>query len=261
MYHDIIQDYALSGFLDPGADSYKLTRDTFIRHIDTLKMRNDKPVLITNKFFQGDHQKKTYFTLTFDDGGISCYDIIAEVLDEVGWHGHFFIPTDFINSPHFLTSQQIKNLRKRGHVIGTHTCSHSLMLSKFKFTRILKEWTDSIKKLSDILGEQIEIGSIPYCGLSKNVIKAASLSGVKILFTSQPTGNVRFCRAEDCLILGRYTITSKINDKTAAKLASGAILPHLSQNLNTKIKILTRILFGSYFPKIREFYFSMRVHE
>jgi len=37
-----------------------------------------------------------FVLLTFDDGGVSCHGPVADVLDRMGWRGHFFVPTDLI---------------------------------------------------------------------------------------------------------------------------------------------------------------------
>ena len=119
MYHDVVEngDFESSGFPGEGAHVYKLRREDFERHLDaiaaataavsTVRMLEGRPVL-----------------LTFDDGGVSFHHPIADLLERRGWRGHFFITTDRIGMPGFLTEAQLRELHRRGHIIGSHSCSH-----------------------------------------------------------------------------------------------------------------------------------------
>ena len=49
--------------------------------------------------------------LTFDDGGASALRI-AEMLARYGWKGHFFITVNRIDSPAFVTSDDIRALSR-----------------------------------------------------------------------------------------------------------------------------------------------------
>ena len=119
MYHDVVEngDFESSGFPGEGAHVYKLRRQDFERHLEaiagattavgTVSQLDGRPVL-----------------LTFDDGGSSFHHPIADLLEGRGWRGHFFITTDRIGSPGFLTEAQLRELHRRGHIIGSHSCSH-----------------------------------------------------------------------------------------------------------------------------------------
>ena len=124
--------------------------------------------------------------ITFDDGGVSAYTEIADRLEEKNWRGHFLIATGFISRRGFLSSEQIRELRRRGHVIGTHSDSHPLRMAACSWEQLVREWSTSVAKLSDILGEQIEIASVPGGHYSRRVAEAAARAGIKALFTSEP---------------------------------------------------------------------------
>src|SRR5215468_3611624 len=92
MYHDVVEngDFASSGFPGEGAHVYKLRREDFERHLAAI---GDLDV-----------------ALTFDDGGVSFYHPIADLLEARGRRGAFFITTDRIGTPGFLTGEQIREL-------------------------------------------------------------------------------------------------------------------------------------------------------
>src|SRR5205823_11855730 len=99
--------------------------------------------------------------LTFDDGGASAITTIAPMLEEFGWRGHFFITTDYIDAPGFLTREQIRELHRRGHVIGSHSCSHRGRMSSQPAERLVREWGISKEILSGLLGEEVTTGAVP----------------------------------------------------------------------------------------------------
>src|SRR5262249_19707928 len=160
----------------------KLDRTLFRRHLDAV-LNVDLRV-----------------TITIDDGGESAYTTVAPLLEQRRIRGHFFIATDFVGAPGFLTADQIRELRKRGHVIGTHSCSHPPRISHCSSVQLHDEWERSCSFLSDVLGEPIRTGSVPGGYYSRRVANAAVRAGVRMLFTSEPT--VRVNHAGDCAIFG-----------------------------------------------------------
>lgn len=257
MYHDVVKRNSDSGFLSPLADNYKVCSDLFISHLSAIKQaRQDRPVLIDT--YIAEPGREPAFLLTFDDGGESAYPCIVDILDEFGWKAHFFISTDYINSSGFLTVEQIRRIRKRGHIIGTHTCSHPDRITSFNFSRIINEWSVSVKILSDIIGEPVKIGSVPYGQVNKNVIKAAAMSGIKVLFVSTPIIGINNYFGGNCKTIGRFIITKKMCPRTVVGLLSGALIPRFQQVFSWSLKKILRLLFGSYHSKLRDFYFSLR---
>src|SRR5437868_6272319 len=107
MYHDVVEngDFASSGFPGEGAHVYKLRREDFERHLDAIAQTG----------LGGDVH------LTFDDGGVSFHDPIAGLLEAHNWRGYFFITTDRVGTSAFLDAAQIRDLHRRGHIIGSHS--------------------------------------------------------------------------------------------------------------------------------------------
>lgn len=157
--------------------------------------------------------------LSFDDGGESAYSIVADILEERGWLGHFFISTDYIGNKGFLNKHQIIELRKRGHVIGSHSCSHPEM-NKCNYNEIFYQWQHSIEVLSDILGENINTASVPGGQCNIRVIKAALQLGINYLFTSTPQIHPKYI--DDCLVIGRFGIKNTTSTKMVTSLAKGS---------------------------------------
>jgi hypothetical protein len=114
----------------------------------------------------------------------------------------------------------------------------------------VREWNVSVNVLSDLLGRQVELASIPGGQYSREVAEAASQAGIKVLFTSEPT--TRRDSINGCLILGRYSIQRKTAPQTAAAIANGKFGPRACQTLLWQSKKMIKELGGQYYLKLRE---------
>src|SRR5437016_300230 len=124
MYHDVVEhgDFPSSGFPGEGAHVYKLRCEDFERHLDAI--RDAIPADAVSRIAARREWTGAPVFLTFDDGGISALHPTADLLERHGWRGHFFITTDRIGTPGFLSAAQVRELHARGHVIGSHSASH-----------------------------------------------------------------------------------------------------------------------------------------
>ncbi|HEV3331185.1 MAG TPA: polysaccharide deacetylase family protein [Bryobacteraceae bacterium] len=236
MYHDVVENgnFAASGFPGPGADRYKLDRLEFVRHLRAIKEAvGNQPVL-----------------LTFDDGGVSAHERIAGMLEEFGWRGHFFVTTDWIGRPGFLNTLQIQELDRHGHTVGSHSATHPVRMSQIPWDQMLSEWRDSRAQLENIVGHPVECGSVPGGYYSRKVAQAAEQSGIRTLFTSEPTARIQM--VDSCQVLGRYVVLQGMGPEWSAGFASGRTLPRLRQALLWKTKQTAKVLSGGLYLRARE---------
>jgi peptidoglycan/xylan/chitin deacetylase (PgdA/CDA1 family) len=63
-------------------------------------------------------------SLTFDDGWQSVYDRGLPLLDKHGYRGTFYIPPGLIETPQYMTGEELQELRQGGHEIAAHSYSH-----------------------------------------------------------------------------------------------------------------------------------------
>jgi peptidoglycan/xylan/chitin deacetylase (PgdA/CDA1 family) len=224
MYHDVIAQTLCNadGAPPKGTNLYKLGEGQFRGHLDAIRR-----TVPNRRIGRVDDaatwcEKRPVF-LTFDDGEASAYTIVADLLEQRNWRGHFFVVTDFIGRPGYLTSAQVRELGERGHAIGSHTCSHPVPISKCTWDQLVHEWGESTRILSDITGRPVLTASVPGGYYSRQVAEAAAQAGIRFLFTSEP--RVASRRLGDCLVLGRYTIRRGMGPDVAAGYASGRIAP------------------------------------
>jgi peptidoglycan/xylan/chitin deacetylase (PgdA/CDA1 family) len=242
MYHDVIDsDVASSGFTGAGADIYKLDRLEFAGHLDSIR----RPPDVIGR----EQRSRTPLFLTFDDGGVSAHTHIAPMLEERGWRGHFFVTTDRIGQPGFLDASQIRDLSERGHVIGSHSCSHPPRISACSPAELRREWTDSVAALASIVNRDVTVASVPGGFYSAAVGRAAAAAGIQVLFTSEPT--TRVGRIGECLLLGRYGIWRGMPPSTSGAIAAGALVPRLRQAAWWSVKKAAKSLPGDPYAKLR----------
>jgi peptidoglycan/xylan/chitin deacetylase (PgdA/CDA1 family) len=243
MYHDVVRagEWEASGFPGAWAAHYKLESEAFRRHLEGLAASAAGRRITTIHAVSGASDQWPVF-LTFDDGGVSAHDAIADRLETFGWRGHFFMTTDWINQPGFLTETQLRDLHQRGHVIGSHSRSHPTRMAACPTDQLLAEWRDSLARLRDITGAALDTASVPGGYYSEAVGRAASQAGLRILFTSEPTVNTH--HVGDCLVLGRYAMTQGMSSDVAVRIACGEFGPRAWQSGSWIIKKVAKAAGG-----------------
>lgn len=248
LYHDVTlagQD-DLSGFPGPGAARYKLLPDDFAAHLDAIQQAIHVPPAACEI---DDGNSSRQWMLTFDDGGSSSVHPIADQLEARGWRGWFFIATDRLDTPGFLTRSQLRDLYRRGHLIGSHTCSHPLRMSHCPREQQLAEWRDSRLELESILGKSITAASVPGGFYSRGVAETATEAGIKLLFTSEPMVTPQQCGG--CSIQGRFTVYRGMTPSAAAALLRSP-WPRWRQSAWWTTKKIAKSLGGETYIRMRE---------
>lgn len=189
--------------------------------------------------------------LTFDDGARSAYTAAARELESFGWLGHFFITTDWIGRPGFLEPHQIRELHRRGHLIGSHSRTHPERMSELKWELLVGEWRASCAELGDILGEPVTVASVPGGYSSRKVARAAAAAGVKVLFTSEPTATASLL--DGCLVLGRYSVRRGTPASVVGNIAAGASWPRFQQAALWSAKGIAKRIAGERYVTLRRF--------
>jgi peptidoglycan/xylan/chitin deacetylase (PgdA/CDA1 family) len=251
MYHDVVgsgQEDS-SGF--PGRDAalYKVTPELFAAHLNaitqSLPALPDLPDLLDTP----DTPDPPDPVITFDDGGVSAMTA-ADMLEAHGLVGHFFVTANYIGTRGFVTEDHIRELARRGHVVGSHSCSHPLRMGHGPWPQLLDEWSRSRSLLSDILGAAVCVASVPGGDFAPQVAEAAAKAGITTLFTSEPTRESRY--AFGLTLIGRFTIQRWTTAETAAALATGEWLPCARQAVVWSAKKMTKRLGGERYLQIRK---------
>lgn len=255
MYHDVWHreagDAAVpkhqSGFRNPGAELYKLSSDSFAAHLRAIGAAGSAPTTVSE--LHHTPRARLAVTLTFDDGGSSAHQVIAPLLEEMGWRGHFFVPTDFIGTTGFMDAEQLVDLSRRGHVVGSHSCSHPEIMSNLDGQRLRHEWTRSREVLADILGHEVTVASVPNGYSSPAVVAAAASAGIECLFTSEPSAVPT--RHGNCLVLGRYSVQTNTSTRAVADLVRRPSVGRAYQALSWGLKKAVKAAAGDRYLALR----------
>lgn len=251
MYHDVVSgDFDASGFRGPEAARYKLSWKAFMSHLDAIGQSTDRPPLIVDDLLA--YADPAFWSLTFDDGGVSML-AVGEELARRSWRGHFFVTTNLIGEPGFLEASAIRELRRMGHMIGSHSVSHPNRMSSLSRRELRKEWQTSVAELSDLLDERVHIASVPGGYYAKSVAEEAFSAGITTLFTSEPVRRLRWVR--ECLLIGRLSVLRATSDRGAALAAAGHSSPWRRQyfgwNLRKPLKAIAGDRYEPFLARLR----------
>jgi len=247
-YHDVLADRAATHPLSNSRRLYALDLEDFRRHLQSVKERNVHVATIARA---RSWEKQSPVFLTFDDGAECALSVVAGELERHGWRGHFFVTSDWIGRPGFLNKEQIRELHQRGHVIGSHSCSHPARMSRLSGKELMREWGQSCAVLSDILGDQVRVASVADGYYSRRVGQTAAVSGIEVLFTSEPRRSTWV--VDGCLVLGRHFIQKHTPPRVSGKLAAGDFGPRWSQALRWYSKKPVKAVTGELYLKLRRY--------
>jgi peptidoglycan/xylan/chitin deacetylase (PgdA/CDA1 family) len=229
----------------PG-DVYTLKLSDFRAHLRAIEQQ--KPSIQTIRFrYEWGNEVPVF--LTFDDGTAGAYMFAAAGLEDHGWLGHFFITTDWIGREGYMDRDQIRHLHHRGHIIGSHSCSHPERMSHLAPGDLVREWKDSCEILSAIVQSPIKTASVAGGYYSQTVAQAAASAGIEVLFNSEPISSTAL--VDGCLVLGRYSVQSFTMPAISAAIAAGHSWPRWKQSVLWNAKRPLKTVGGEPYVTIR----------
>lgn len=242
MYHDVYEhDTNESGFLRERDLPYKISATQFEQQVKAIEEYCCKKGL-----------EKGAVVFTFDDGGGSFYKVIAPILEKYGYKGLFFVSTKYIGTETFLTKDEIVDLYKRGHIIGSHAHTHEHLYT-LTDAQVKEEWERSVEILNDIIGAPIQYASIPNGDMSKRVLEAIYNNGVRYVYTSEPTTKVK--KYKDLDVIGRYVVLKDSSTDYVLSIVSSKKKRFVLSCKRAVIKLIKMAL-GGYYVKLKNRLYS-----
>jgi peptidoglycan/xylan/chitin deacetylase (PgdA/CDA1 family) len=175
LYHGIELVSGSERPLDATDREYVLRRTRFEQHIDYLA-RHRIPVSSLDACVRGDDDRANPVVLTFDDGDLSGYTMAAPILESYGFRADFFIVSQWVGRPGFMTAGHLRDLFRRGHGIHSHSRTHPVLPS-LGDAQIEDELTGSRADLEAIVGVPVTYFSIPGGAYDHRVVSAARRAG------------------------------------------------------------------------------------
>jgi len=244
LYHDVVEPGSedASGFAGGAAALYKLTTTMFEQHLARLRAAAPGPPALS--------PVAGAWMLHFDDGGASALREIAPRLESLGWRGNFFIATRYLGTGAFLDAEGVRELQRRGHVVGSHSWSHPERIADLAPDEIHEEWRRSRADLETILGAPVTAASLPGGFYSREVARSAARAGIQVLFNSEPV--VARQTVDGMEVRGRFNINRRTQAASAAGLVRGSVHLRASQYVLWNAKKVGKTLFWPLYKSIRK---------
>lgn len=169
-------------------------------------LRNRGKYTISKSFFKD--IIKTYHSnveYTFDDGGISNL-YAANQLKKNNIKGYFFICTNFIGKPGFLSKEDINEISKY-HFLFSH--GHNHIMSNVNYIQLYNDWKQSLEIMSNY-NNKIDTICLPGGFFTKSHKKLFLTLKVKNIFHSGPYNFImRFLYSSELNFIPRIVVTKK----------------------------------------------------
>lgn len=154
--------------LEAGEERFWLTVDAFDRILDRLVELDPS---------------RTKIGITFDDGNISDIEIALPRLLSRNLTARFFVLAGRLNVPQFVSSSDLRELRRAGMKVGTHGIAH--VDWRFASDETLdRELNDSRTQISKVLDEPVDEIAVPYGAYDRRVLRWLLRSRYTAVFTS-----------------------------------------------------------------------------
>lgn len=149
--------------------------------------------------------------LTCDDGNASDMEFVVPGLLERGLRATFFICAGRLDQRHYLSTDQVRDMRAAGMAIGSHGWAHR-NLRALSDADLDLEVTGSQDTLSAAIGEPVDTFAIPFGSYDRRVL--GRLKGWRSVYTSDP-GTV----GPGARLIPRYSYVTSWTPDTPLKLA------------------------------------------
>jgi peptidoglycan/xylan/chitin deacetylase (PgdA/CDA1 family) len=183
MYHEIYRPeerVRLRGLTNP---AYNTELKVFRNQISWLQSNNIKTITIDELLSQKPKKEEKVVCLTFDDGWLGNYLYAYPILKEYEFKATFFIATELIGEPFYMTWEHLKQMQTSGMSIQSHTVTHR-PLDGIDEKEIIFELQESKKAIEEKLGTGVNHLSLPHGSKNGIIWPLAMELGYKSICTS-----------------------------------------------------------------------------
>jgi peptidoglycan/xylan/chitin deacetylase (PgdA/CDA1 family) len=219
MYHHV-------GPLPPNPDIFRkdltVSPELFERTLTQLADREVETVTMADLMEHlagGPELPKRAAILTFDDGYDDVYEHAFRALQKRGMVGTFFITTDFVERPGYVTWDQVKEMADAGMEIAAHSSNHA-DFAKIGPAELRRQLVEPKAVLEEHIGQKVKFVAYPAGKYNATVMAATRAAGyeaaVTVLHGTRHTPGLAFelrrvrARGADTAaeIVGRMTVAS-----------------------------------------------------
>ena len=180
-YHRL-RDYRASD--GPGAKTYIVPAAVFQRQIKMLA-DSGYHTITPDEYYayltSGVSLPEKPVMISFDDTSEEQFTVGAAELDKYDFKGVFFIMTISIGRPGYMSTEQLKDLSAKGHVIASHTTDHH-NVKKYAGADWDFQLAKPKHKLESIIGKPVEYFAYPFGEWNETAIPELKKRNYKAAF-------------------------------------------------------------------------------
>lgn len=115
--------------------------------------------------------------ITLDDGRDAQFEYALPLLRQHGFTATFFVFSNAVGRPGYLTWEQLKELRDSAMIIGSHTRYHPYLTKLEDDEELRAELEVSKRSLEDGIGAPVEFLAYPFGLYDERVVAASAAAG------------------------------------------------------------------------------------
>ena len=207
-------------WLSDADHQYEISPEQFAEELAYLKEQGFSSVSLADiaaAFSMGRELPAKPVVITFDDGRDSQYANAFPLLKEYGFTATFFVFTNAVGRPDYLTWEQLGELRDAGMEIGSHTVYHPY-LTKASDEELERELSHSRAVLQEKLGVTGDVIAYPFGLYDERIVTAARAAGY---VAGRGLDHTILHKADGVMTLGAYIIAW--DTKWFAEILAGGI--------------------------------------
>jgi len=185
MYHELELPGRKLCQSDPGYVRYIPPLDAFRKQMQWLRDSGYRGLNVSEALA---HPSQPSVCITFDDGCETDLIAAAPLLREFGFHATFYVTAGFLDTPGYLSTQQLHELNSQDFEIGCHSMTHPY-LSDLSDSELEREIGDAKNKIEQALSHSIEHFSCPGGRYNQRVLVRAKQAGFKSVANSDSHAN------------------------------------------------------------------------
>ena len=256
MYHEIYRPEEcdrLKGLTNP---VYNTEISVFQKQMAYLYAKRMKTLTIDELFLkESSSPGEGAVCLTFDDGWLGNYLYGYSILKEYGFRATFFVVTELIDKPFYMSWEHLKEMMASGMSIQSHTATHK-PLGGMDEKEIIFELSESKKAIEKSLGTKVNHLSLPHGSKNVRIWPLAKRVGYKSICTS----DVGFQTWEsNGPWLKRISIGDRISEKKFKLIVQGKNQAILGMRITKSLKNILRGTIGvNTYRKLYQWIYGIR---
>jgi peptidoglycan/xylan/chitin deacetylase (PgdA/CDA1 family) len=197
---------------------FEVSQNSFAEHLRHIEASGYR-VFLAEELPHSSHSPATKalsIALTFDDGRASDYEVAYPMLRNAGLGATFFINSATVDTPGLLTWSQLKEMRRNGMSIQSHSHDH-VDLARLSSDQLDYQLRRSKAEIEDRLGCEVSLLALPYGSMPQHMISTAMKLGYKAICSS----GGRLARSSS-VIIDRVCIYSNTSLRQFAAVLRGS---------------------------------------